>query len=688
MFSKILIANRAEIACRVAASARRLGVRTVAVYSDADAAARHVDFCDEALRIGPAPARDSYLRGDLIVAAARASGAEAIHPGYGFLSENEGFAQACAAAGIAFIGPPAAAIRAMGSKIEAKALMERAGVPLVPGYHGAHQDAEVLQREADRIGYPVLIKATAGGGGKGMRIVTGAAEFAELLASCRREAAASFGDDRVLLEKYLERPRHIEIQVFVDAHGGCVYLFERDCSVQRRHQKVLEEAPAPGMTAERRRAMGEAAVAAARAVGYQGAGTVEFIVAPDGRFYFMEMNTRLQVEHPVTEMVTGHDLVEWQLRVACGEPLPVTQEGLHLRGHAIEARLYAENPDRGFLPATGTLRHLALPAAVQFERGGDASTPAPVRIDAGVRRGDPISPYYDPLIAKLIVWGETRDQALARMRAALADTHIVGVANNVDFLTRLLHNPAFARALLDTGLIERERATLFAPRLRLADELLAAAAARVLADEAAAAGNDPWQSRHGWRLNTSYTRSIAFTAQTDEQTAVHEVGLEYARAGLVFQHGARRLPLAIDEARGTRLALRLGEVRLAADVVRDGDELHVFHNGRHAALALVDAIAHAGEREAGSGRMTAPMPGRVIAVRVARGARVAKGATLLVMEAMKMEHAIVAPADGVVEEVLYGVGDQVAEGAALVAFAPAAGSGAAATKIAAVRPPS
>jgi 3-methylcrotonyl-CoA carboxylase alpha subunit len=673
MFNKILIANRGEIACRVASTARRLGVRTVAVFSDADASARHVSFCDEAVRIGPAPARDSYLRGDLILAAAKATGAEAVHPGYGFLSENEAFAQACAAANIAFIGPPASAIRAMGSKSEAKTLMEKAGVPLVPGYHGAEQDAAFLQKEADRIGYPVLIKASAGGGGKGMRIVHGAAEFGAALASCKREAASSFGDDRVLVEKYLERPRHIEIQVFADAHGGCVYLFERDCSVQRRHQKVIEEAPAPGMTADRRRAMGEAAVAAARAVRYQGAGTVEFIAGPDGTFFFMEMNTRLQVEHPVTEMITGHDLVEWQLRVACGENLPATQEQLAIHGHAIEARIYAENPDKGFLPAIGRLSHFAQPPAVEFRRDGDGNAqhdPAPVRIDAGVREGDAISPHYDPMIAKLIVWGATRDQAVARMRAALAGTHIVGLANNVDFLTRLMHNHAFALARLDTGLIERERATLFPDQSRVPHEMLALAVARVVADEATAAGADPWQSRHGWRLNTLYTRTLTFKSQVGEHFGVHDVALAYTRDGFVFEHGRVNAALAIDSVQGTRLSLRLGDLRLAADVVRDGEDLHIFLNGRHAALTLVDVIAHAGEGEAGEGRMTAPMPGKVIAVNVAKGARVAKGSTLLVMEAMKMEHAIVAPADGVVEEILFGVGEQVAEGAALVAFLP------------------
>ncbi|MCU0952824.1 MAG: ATP-grasp domain-containing protein, partial [Burkholderiaceae bacterium] len=665
---------RGEIACRVATTARRLGVRTVAVYSDADADARHVSVCDEAVRLGPAPARESYLRGELILAAAKATGAEAIHPGYGFLSENEDFALACAQAGIAFIGPPASAIRAMGSKSEAKALMEKAGVPLVPGYHGAEQDAAFLRREADRIGYPVLIKASAGGGGKGMRIVRASDEFEAALASCKREAASSFGDDRVLVEKYLERPRHIEIQVFADAHGGCVSLFERDCSVQRRHQKVIEEAPAPGMTAERRRAMGEAAVAAARAVHYQGAGTVEFIAGPDGTFYFMEMNTRLQVEHPVTEMITGHDLVEWQLRVACGESLPATQDELSIRGHAIEARIYAENPDKGFLPAIGRLSHFAQPAAVQFVRnaGQDRQAePAAVRIDAGVRAGDAIS--------------ATRDQALARMRAALADTHIVGLATNVDFLARLMSNPSFARAQLDTGLIERERAALFPSQSRVPHEVLALAVARVVADEAAASlrdGVDPWASRHGWRLNTLYTRTLTFKSQMGEHVGVHDVLLHYTRDGFVFEHDGVRASLAIDavaDARtdtrtDTRLSLRLGDRRLAADVARDaatGEDLHVFLAGRHVMLTLVDVIAHAGEGDAAEGRMTAPMPGKVIAVNVARGAQVRKGAALLVMEAMKMEHTIVAPADGVVEEILFGVGDQVAEGAALVAFAAA-----------------
>ncbi len=574
MFRKILIANRGEIACRVITTARRMGMHTVAVYSDADAGSRHVALADEAVRLGPAPAKDSYLRGDLILLAARDTGAQAIHPGYGFLSENEAFAQACADAGIAFIGPPPFAIHAMGSKSEAKTLMERAKVPLVPGYHGAKQDPDYLHAQSDAIGYPVLIKASAGGGGKGMRIVASTAEFRAALESCQREAKASFGDDRVLIEKYIERPRHIEIQVFADGFGDAVYLFERDCSVQRRHQKVIEEAPAPGMTPERRRAMGEAAVAAAKAVGYVGAGTVEFIADPSGTFFFMEMNTRLQVEHPVTEMITGHDLVEWQLRVAAGERLtavlPRLQDSLKLDGHAIEARLYAENPDKGFLPSIGRIAHFATPDHVAFTRNADHESfhrPAAVRIDAGVRAGDEITPYYDPMIAKLIVWGEDRAQAIARMQDALAKVHILGVANNVDFLARLFANASFVRGELDTGLIERERERLFAHDAhdeRVGNELLAFACARVLSDEARGEDADPWSSTHGWRLNTTYTRTLTFKSER----GVHDVELEYARGGYHFHHAGAHAPLAITRADNSRLGIAFGGRSLLADVVR------------------------------------------------------------------------------------------------------------------------
>jgi 3-methylcrotonyl-CoA carboxylase alpha subunit len=684
MFNKILIANRGEIACRVMTTARRMGIRTVAVYSDADANSRHVAMADEAVRIGPALASESYLRSDRIVAAVKATGADAVHPGYGFLSENEAFAQTLADANVIFIGPPPSAIHAMGSKSEAKKLMERAKVPLVPGYHGDVQQADLLQKEADRIGYPVLIKASAGGGGKGMRVVTRSEEFLSLLTSCQREAKASFDDDHVLIERYIQQPRHIEIQVFADSHGNAVSLFERDCSVQRRHQKIIEEAPAPGMTAARRRAMGEAAVAAAKAVGYVGAGTVEFIADPTGEFFFMEMNTRLQVEHPVTEMITGYDLVEWQLRVADGEALndmvPDLQQQLAIRGHSFEARIYAENPDKGFLPSTGRILHLAQPSAVEFRRNHDDNgfhDPAPVRIDAGVRAGDQITPYYDPMIAKLIVWGEDRPHALARMHAALTDFHIVGVANNVDFLSRLVANDAFARGDVHTGLIEQERERLFpdasddGAQLHETRTTLAFACARILADETRSAEHDPWSSAHGWRLNTTYRRTMTLNSAATE----HIVVIEYARDGYLFHYGGQSTPLAFTANAVSAMSIRFGEHTLSADVVRAADELHVFHNGRHRVLALADVIAQSEATEVETGKLTAPMPGKLIAIHTSAGASVERGTPLLVMEAMKMEHTIVAPSDGVVSELLYGVGDQVVEGAELVRFSPATGSG-------------
>jgi len=688
MFNKILIANRGEIACRVAATARRMGIKTVAVYSAVDADAKHVAVCDEAVRIGPAAARESYLCGDKIIAVALATGAQAVHPGYGFLSENADFADACLAAGLVFIGPPASAMRAMGSKSAAKSLMARAAVPLVPGYHGDNQEPDFLQGQSDRIGYPVLLKASAGGGGKGMRIVERAEDFKAALASCKREAISAFGDAKVLAEKYLQRPRHIEIQVFADTHGNCVYLHERDCSVQRRHQKVLEEAPAPGMPPERRAAMGEAAVAAARAVGYVGAGTVEFIANQDGSFYFMEMNSRLQVEHPVTEMITGTDLVEWQLRVACGEPLPQLQAALAIHGHAIEARIYAENPDKGFLPSIGSVRYMATPAAVNFELGGRAGgDPAPVRIDSGVREGDAISPFYDPMIAKLIVWGTDRPAALARLSQALAEFRIVGLATNIAFLKRLVEGDAFANADLDTGLIERNTSTLFPPPTAAPLGALALAAAALMAAEkdagAAASANranpaDPFGNALGWRLNGACRRVLAFaddyTAATGQQH--YQLGVTYHAGGWhldrIDNDGGIDVDMSLIARDGVDLSIRLGDTHLHGAVRRDGDAFHVFTGERHFTLRYNDPMAHAGEAEAPGGRLSAPMPGKVVAVLASKGQHVKKGDALVIMEAMKMEHTIAAPGDGVVDEILYDVGDQVADGAPLIAFAAAA----------------
>lgn len=679
MFNKILIANRGEIACRVAATAKRLGVKTVAVYSDADANAKHVAVCDEAVHIGGSAPKESYLRWERIIEAAKATGAQAIHPGYGFLSENEDFAQACAAAGLVFIGPPASAIKDMGLKAESKQLMEKAGVPLVPGYHGSDQDPALLQREADRIGYPVLIKASAGGGGKGMRAVDKSEDFAASLESCKREAINSFGDDAVLVEKYVQRPRHIEIQVFGDTHGNCVYLFERDCSVQRRHQKVLEEAPAPGMTPELRAQMGEAAVAAAKAVNYVGAGTVEFIVEQPGgydapeqmKFYFMEMNTRLQVEHPVTEAITGLDLVEWQLRVASGEPLPLKQEDLRITGHAIEARICAENPDNNFLPATGALNVYALPECVTFERANVSDTGVAVRVDSGVRQGDAISPFYDSMVAKLIVHGDTREQALARLDEALAQTHIVGLATNVQFLRRVARTEAFANAKLDTALIQREQAVLFHQEPVGLPLAAAAAVAQTLLKERASEGADPFSRRDGFHSHAVVQRRFEF-----------EFSGEHAKALLTYERGGS-LHLAVGEgtaqvagplqfralAQGVELEFAGQRTRVA--VYAQGEVDHIFTPQGATQITAIDLLAHSGESAAEGGRLTAPMPGKVVSFAVKAGDKVAKGQPLAVMEAMKMEHTIAAPADGVVQELLYAPGDQVTEGAELLKLAAA-----------------
>ena len=676
MFTKILIANRGEIACRVAATARRMGVRTVAVYSDADANAKHVAACDESVHIGGSAPKDSYLQWERILQAAKDTGAQAVHPGYGFLSENDAFADACAKAGLVFIGPPSSAILAMGLKAESKRLMEQAGVPLVPGYHGADQDPAMLQREADRIGYPVLIKASAGGGGKGMRAVDKPEDFAAALASCQREARNSFGSDAVLVEKYVLRPRHIEIQVFGDMQGNCVYLFERDCSVQRRHQKVLEEAPAPGMTPKLRAEMGAAAVAAAKAVNYVGAGTVEFIVEQPGgyekpedmKFFFMEMNTRLQVEHPVTEAITGLDLVEWQLRVASGEPLPLKQEDLAIHGHAIEARICAETPDKQFLPATGRLDVYRKPDCSAFERSA-------IRVDDGVREGDAISPFYDSMVAKLIVHGATRAEALARMEAALAETRIVGLSTNVQFLRHVVGSASFAQAKLDTALIPREAAALFDQDKVGRPLAVAAAVAQTLLGERQREGKDPFSRTDGWRPFGLTVRRFDFVYQG----AALQASLTYLHDGA--------LQLAVDSDppsllsitakasdSGTLMDLTFHGQRQTVQTWQRDELVHVFCDLGATVITEIDALAHAGEAAAEGGRLTAPMPGKVVSFAVKAGDAVKKGQALAVMEAMKMEHTIAAPADGTVSELLYAPGDQVAEGSELLKLALAEGA--------------
>ncbi|HYJ83869.1 MAG TPA: biotin carboxylase N-terminal domain-containing protein, partial [Allosphingosinicella sp.] len=622
MIRSLLIANRGEIACRVIRTARRLGVRTVAVFSDADRQALHVREADEAVHIGPSAARESYLVGEKILAAARATGAEAIHPGYGFLSENAEFAEAVEAAGLVWVGPKASSIRAMGLKDAAKKLMSEAGVPVTPGYHGEDQAPDRLQAEADSIGYPVLIKAVAGGGGKGMRRVNASAEFQEMLASCRREAAASFGDDRVLIEKYVERPRHIEVQVFGDSHGNVVHLFERDCSLQRRHQKVIEEAPAPGMDQATRAAVCGAAVKAAKAVDYRGAGTVEFIAdASEGlradRIWFMEMNTRLQVEHPVTEEITGQDLVEWQLRVASGEPLPLRQEELSIRGWAMEARLYAEDPAHEFLPSTGRLDHF------QLGRG--------VRVDTGVEEDDRISPYYDPMIAKLIARGATREEAIARLIDALEQVEVWPVRTNAGFLARSAADPDFRSGDVDTAFIP-SRIDRLVPDPAPPEGVWNLAATALLA---ASFGNDgegdPWDSLRGFRAN----------AGTD-------------------------LGVALSHAGETRLVDAGGDPPLEGIATAEGETVLVFSAGQAFAFTLPGSGGGVAGAAASDGVLLSPMPGRVISVEVRQGDRVAKGQKLLTLEAMKMEHSLVAPFEGVVAELHAVEGGQVSEGTLLV----------------------
>lgn len=657
MFRKILIANRGEIACRVIRTARHLGVATVAVYSDADREALHVDMADEAIRIGPAEAAKSYLNIAAILDAAKASGAEAVHPGYGFLSENPDFVEAVEAAGLVFIGPSASAIRAMGLKDAAKALMEKAGVPVVPGYHGEKQDAAFLAGEADAIGYPVLIKARAGGGGKGMRRVDDPADFAAALESARREGESAFGDGRVLVEKYMAKPRHIEVQVFGDGHGNVVHLFERDCSLQRRHQKVIEEAPAPGMTAEMRAAMGAAAVRAAAAIGYSGAGTIEFIAdvsqgLRQDRFYFMEMNTRLQVEHPVTEAITGLDLVEWQLRVAAGEPLPKRQEDLAIKGWAFEARLYAENPARDFLPATGRLSVFDLPDGA--------------RIDSGVRAGDLITPFYDPMIAKVITHGNSRAEALAKLETALERCRVGGVTTNAGFLARLCRLPAFAAGDVDTGLIGRAGETLLAEP-DAPEEAYALAALSSLGFLDAPADPDPWGEIRGFRLWGEAKQTVFLDHAGAEHalrvTTRGEDRFRVERNGLATD-------IRIRSSNGRSLLVDLDGHVLPAMVHSDRADIVVFFAGHSHAFVRTEEAGHHGETAAGGDRLSAPMPGLVRIVSVEPGARVAKGDALVTMEAMKMELVLAAPRDGVVATVPVAVGDQVAEGALLLALEP------------------
>ncbi|MFQ8433366.1 acetyl/propionyl/methylcrotonyl-CoA carboxylase subunit alpha [Amaricoccus sp. W119] len=650
MFTKILIANRGEIACRVIETARKMGIATVAVYSDADAEARHRVLADEAVHIGPAPVSESYLKGERIIEAARATGAEAIHPGYGFLSENPEFVEAVEAAGLTFIGPSAASIRAMGLKDAAKALMAEAGVPVVPGYHGERQEPDFLAAEADKIGYPVLIKARAGGGGKGMRLVEKPGDFAAALEGAQREGKSSFGDPAVLIEKYITTPRHIEVQVFGDRHGRVVHLWERDCSLQRRHQKVIEEAPAPGMPAEVRAAMTDAAVRAAEAVDYYNAGTIEFIVdgsgplRPDG-FWFMEMNTRLQVEHPVTEAITGLDLVEWQLRVAAGEPLPLAQDEIPLLGHAFEARIYAEDPTKDFLPAPGPLLHVAFP-------GG-------ARIDTGVGGGDRISAHYDPMIAKLTTHAGSRTEALFQLRQALGRTHIAGTATNLGFLQALCLDPDFAAGRMDTGLIGRKQAAL--THVGAPDD------ATVLFAAMAALDLDPARPFFGFRLWGSASRRVELIA--DGELVSRDLRL-LGPNRIAVEEGDGSVAFDAVSVGPEGMRARLGSRNLLARVVRVGSAVSVLLDGRITDFSVIDPLAVEATGGAADNRITAPMTGLVRSVPVEAGSSVAKGDILVVLEAMKMEHSLRAPSDGTVEAVHCAVGDNVDDGTLLVEFAP------------------
>ncbi|KAI8850214.1 3-methylcrotonoyl-CoA carboxylase, subunit alpha [Chytridium lagenaria] len=654
LFDKILIANRGEIACRVMRTAKKLGIKSVAVYSEADTNAMHVAMADEAFLIGPAASQESYLKMEKIIDVAKRAGAQAIHPGYGFLSENASFADLVKRSGLEFIGPPAQAIIDMGSKSASKEIMIKANVPVVPGYHGANQDPEYLQAEAGKMGYPVLIKAVKGGGGKGMRIVDKEADFMDMLESSKREAIKSFGDDTVLVEKYIVRPRHVEVQVFADKFGNAVYLFERDCSVQRRHQKILEEAPAPHLSPELRLDLGQKAVAAAKAVNYVGAGTVEFILDTDtNKFYFMEMNTRLQVEHPVTEMITDTDLVEWQLEVASGNPLPKEQDDLAILGHAFEARIYAENPDNGFLPDTGPLRHLSFPP-----------TSTDVRIETGVRQGDEVSVHYDPMISKLVVRGENRTAALRVLRKALGEFEVVGLNTNIDFLKRLASHPAFIDGDVETGFIKVEATFLGligASQLKPVDSY-----------------SDPWSNRGltGFRLNHASERVVKLldgekevmvivSKRTSETQRIVDLTVVDASGKTTKFEGARVLGV---EADGNVIA-DIGDRRVVGRVVREGDRLQVFFEGEKTTLGVpLDPGMVSNATASSAGSVKTPMPCKISAVSVAAGQEVTKGQNLIILEAMKMEHVIKSPRDGKIKKVHYKVGDLVGEGKNLVTF--------------------
>lgn len=650
-FKKVLIANRGEIACRVMRTLKKLDIDSVAVYSDADRNAQHVLTADEAIWIGAAPASESYLIKQKIIDAAKQSGADAIHPGYGFLSENAEFAELCEQNDICFMGPPASAITAMGSKAEAKKIMGDANVPLVPGYHGENQDPDFLLQHARDIGFPVLLKASLGGGGKGMRLVEAEGEFIESLAACKREAMSSFGDDHVLIEKYVVQPRHVEIQVFADKHGNAVYLFERDCSIQRRHQKVVEEAPAPGLSEELRAQMGEAAVRAAKAIGYVGAGTIEFLLAADGAFYFMEMNTRLQVEHPVTEMITGQDLVEWQVRVAEGYPLPKQQDELSINGHAFEVRIYAEDPDNDFLPSTGKIGFYRTPAEAEH-----------IRIDSGVVEGDDISVFYDPMIAKLIVWDHSRTHALHRLEKALQQFHISGLCSNIPFLSRVIAHRAFKEAQLSTHFIDDYNAEILPPKREVEAFDMACGALFQFLKNRSSQAQEPWQSLTGWQLNMVPAQQYLFRQDEDIISVMVSAKTDHYQVVAKDQVFELHAQLSTDELRIS------GKTSCRITCVEQDDRIVLFHDG--SVSNLIKHQVEAGSSQADSdNHLKAPMNGRIIQVLVEQGQSVEEGDLLVTMEAMKMEHSIRAHSDGTISEVFYQTGDLVNEGDELIELA-------------------